>query len=258
MEKINFNKVLSDLHDSIGKQTLHNNYDTVELLLANLNSIYGMLLLFEGDAQIIFPIRSIERAQKFMVLIHTISAFQFGTSISDMLIKGQYPEADALTRSLIETVAFAEYYKMNPDVAFQIVGNPENLPSRKTVFRFLAENGIYPSGGPKKAFERYNSAAHGNITSAALHWMEGSGNPQVTNIWIRGYNSKSFYEIARDQVIPLLGIQQIFRDIFIDEENVSRETPWLKYWILGHNRELIMRIFPEIEMPDKDNNGNHV
>jgi len=251
MESLNYKVVLTDLQNSIIKQTLQNDYEIIELLVAHLNTIYGLMSIYGGAVPEIFPVRSADRAQKFMVLVHTISAFQFGSSIMDMLISGQYPEADALTRSLIETVAFAEYYKNNPKIAYDSVNDVKNLPYRSTVFRFLAKSGKWPSNGPENAFKRHNVAAHGNITSVTSHWMKSSGIPQITEIWLRRYNSKSFYEIARDQIIPLLGIQQIFRDVFIENDEITKETPWLKYWIVGHDRKQIMKLFPgDITIPD--------
>ena len=250
MEKLNFKIILTELQNSISKETLRCNNDIIQLLIANINSIYGLLSIFDGKIPEIFPIRSADRAQKFMILIHSFSAFQFSSSIFDLLLNGQYPEAAALTRSLIETVAFAEYDKSNPDIAHDSLLDTRNLPKRKTIFRFLAKNGNWPNGGPERAFERYNYAAHGNIAAVTSHWMKSSGTPQITEIWLRKYNPTSFFEISRDQMIPLLGIQEIFRKVFIKEDETINNFSWHNYWVLGHNRDLIMRLFPEIIIPE--------
>jgi len=259
MDLLNYKVVLLDLQNSIANETVAENREAVELIAANLNSLYGLLITRDGAQSDVFPITSRGRAVKFMVIMHTIVAFQFGSTIFDHLINGQYAEAAALLRPLIETVAFTEYYSANPDIALASVKNVASLPTRSTVFRFLAKDGKWPQCGPKKAFERYNQATHAHIAYVMQHWAEtNEGTPQISRFWLRKYNRDSFIRISRDIFIPLFGAQQIFRATFIDEASLTGEESWQPFWKVGHKRSVMSRLYPGLrlgEVPSSKSNA---
>jgi len=258
MSELNFKKDLSDIEQWVLERTIQENNEAVQLLASLLNTVYGLLLDHAmGEISSIFPIRNPERAKRFMTLALSMSALQIGSTIFDCLIKGRYSEAGALTRSLIETAAFAEYYFLNPDQAYQVVTNPESLPSRKAVFNHLRRKGSWPKGGPKKVFERYNSAAHLELADSIRHWSKASGKPQVTEMWIRGYSQESFSSISRDQIIPLLGIQEFFRKLFVDEDSSTGQETWRFYWEYCHDADLIKKNYPGMSFGPKDRIPRH-
>ena len=234
------------MQNSIADQTLDEHYEKIELIAANLNSLYGLLSTLNGSLPNIFPIKSKERAQKFMVIAYSINSFHFASTINDLLINGQYPEASALVRSLIESVAFAEYCFHKPDSAYMIVKDFNSLPKRKAIFRFLKNRGNYPKGGPRQKFEHYNLPTHGALDTTMSHWTHVDDDERTTQIWIRRYNSESFRKISRDIFVPLLGIQELFRALIIDDSQSTNEESWKNYWDLGHDREKTGRAYPSL------------
>jgi len=244
--KANYNKELNKLHDDIASQTLKNHLEAIEVIAAQLNSIYALLCTIEDPMHDVLPVKDKERASKYMVILYSISAFHFGSTIFKLSINGQYPEAGALVRSLIESVSFAEYYYQNSNEAFKIVSDIEGLPNRKTVFKFLKERGHYPQGGPRPSFEKYNPHAHGNIQAVTSHWTYSDDKTSTSHIWLRRYNAESFKMISKDIFIPLLGIQELFRKSYIDEDKYTHEDTWRINWEASHNKEKINRVFPSI------------
>ena len=247
MDNLNFKKELLDLQNSIADQTFAEHYEKIELVAANLNSLYGLLSTLNGSLPSVFPVKSKERAQKLMVIVYAINSFHFASTINDLLINGQYPEASALVRSLIESVAFAEYYFHKPDSAYMIVKDFNSLPKRNAIFRFLENHGNYPKGGPRQKFEYYNLPAHGSLDSTMSHWAHVDDEEKTTYIWIRRYNSESFRKISKDIFVPLLGIQELFRASIIDDSQSSNEESWKIYWELGHDRGKIGKAYPSLE-----------
>jgi hypothetical protein len=89
MDKLNYGMEFRKLHDSIADETLKENYAAiVELLAAHLYTIYGLISSYDSEIPDIFPVRSVERAQKLIIYLYAISSCQVGSSICDMLIKG--------------------------------------------------------------------------------------------------------------------------------------------------------------------------
>ncbi len=246
MAKLDYKGELLKLESDIIKKTIRENKDAVELILANINSLYGLISVLHGPNDYIFPITTIERSKKFLVVFYSISAFQLSSSIFDLAFCGKYPEASVLMRSLIETVGFAEYYFINPPNPKLLTKNMANLPKRQIIFKYLEKHGHWPKGGPRSKFEEYNSAAHGDISSVSRHWAVATGEPQTTYIWLRKYNQMSFHELIRDMMVRLIAINQIFRDTFADQVEQNRDKSWFQYWELGHNRKMIKRIFPDL------------
>jgi len=243
---VNYNKELNELHEDIASKTLNNHRETMEVIATQLNSIYALLCTIESPMNDVLPVRDKERASKFLVILYSISAFHFGSTIFKLSINGQYPEAGALIRSLIESVSFAEYYHQKPNEAFKIASDVESLPKRKSVFKYLKYSGQYPKGGPRVSFEKYNPHAHGNIESVTSHWAYSEDKTSTSHIWLRRYNPESFKMITKDIFIPLLGIQEIFRKSYIDEDKYTHEDAWRITWEASHNREKINRVFPSI------------
>lgn len=244
MLELNYKSDLRQLEDAIADKSYSEHTGELEILLANVNCLFGLLMTREGAQADIFPINAPQRAVKFLVSAYAMNIFNMISTIVDLLMIGKYTEAGSLIRSLIENVAYSEYYSQLPDVAMQIVSNIESLPSKTAVFRHLATHGRWPLGGPRRSYERHNMAAHGNIAYALSHIAEAYGTPQATHMYLRRYNGESFTRISRACLGPLFGIQQIFRDVF-DLDNQSPSTvAWSRYWDIGHNRERIRELFP--------------
>ena len=247
MEALNYKAELIQLENTITDRTLGENPEAVQLLAANLNTLYGMILSREGLQSDVFPITSPERAVRFKVSVYSMAAFQFSSSIVDNLLTGRYSEAAALIRSLVELVAFSEYFMLSPKVAYSAVRDISSLPTRTVVFRKLAKEGHWPVGGPKKAFERYNQSAHAHIAFVLQHSaVAEDGPPSVSRIWLRRFNQDSFHRLACDTLLPLFGMQEIFRLVFFDHSSQSHSEQWVPYWRVGHNRSVIARVFPSI------------
>jgi hypothetical protein len=246
MTQLNYKNELIKLENDIVEKTLANDKDTVELIAANLNSLYGLISILHGSNSYIFPITTEARSQKFLIMLYSITAFQLSSSILDLSLSGKYPEASTLMRSLVETVGFAEYYFLNPPSPKLISGKISDLPKRQTVFKYLSKHGNLPKGGPKGKFEEYNDAAHSDIWSMSRHWPEAIGEPQTTYIWLRKYNGLSFHELMRDMIVRLIAINQIFKDVFQEQIDQNEDKSWFQYWQLGHDHETINRIFPDL------------
>jgi len=247
MTELNYKKSLLEYEESITNQTLQEHIEVIQYLLASINSLYGLLCTLQNPLVDIFPVNSPDRASKSLIVIYSMSAFQFSSTILDLLIKGQYSEAGGLIRSLIESVAYAEYFSLLPDVALSVAKDGKSFPGISTVFKFLKNKGKWPAGGPIKAYQRYNPAAHAGLNYILPLWTESSGTPQVTKMWIRKYNSSAFLKIAKELVIPLLGIQDIFRRRLVDSGKPIGNEFWQGYWTVGHNVEKIERLFPDIK-----------
>ena len=246
---MNYKQDLTGLENQIAKRTLHDNPEAVQLLLANLNTVYGMMLAREGAQPDVFPVNSPERAVKFMVGVYGMGAFQFGSSIMDHMLNGRYPEASALLRSLIELVGFSEYFMLSPDIAYSSVREISALPSRTAVFRKLSKEGRWPVGGPKKSFERYNHPAHAHIAYLLQHTAEAEdGPPSVTRIWLRRFNQESFHRLARHTLMPLFGLEEVYLRVFFDKPPESETGEWTSYWRVGHDRSVIARVFPSMNI----------
>ncbi len=252
IEKLNYNKELNELHDGIATLTLKDHRETIEVIAAQLNSLYGLLDIIDSLINDVLPVKNKEQASKLLVILYSISAFHFGSTIIKLTINGQYSEAGALVRSLVESVSFAEYYYQNNNEAYKIVADIESMPKRKSVFRFLEDKGCYPKGGPKDLFEKYNPSAHGNIESVVSLWVYVDEKTNTSHIWLRRYNPESFQMITKDIYIPLLGIQEILRKSIIDESKYTHKDVWRIYWEVSHNRENINRVFPSIVIGKKD------
>ena len=251
IEKLNYSKELNDLHNDIAEKAINCHHYAIEVIAAQLNSLYGLLGTIENSMNDVLPVKNKECASRLLVILYSISAFHFGSTILKLSINGQYPEAGALVRSLVESVSFAEYYYQNHIEAYKIISDIESMPKRNTVFRFLMNKGCYPKGGPKYLFEKYNSSAHGNIETVVSHWVYVDEKTNASHIFLRRYNHDSFKMILKDVYIPLLGIQEVFRKAIIDEDKYSHEDAWRIYWEVSHNREKIKKAFPSIEI-DKE------
>jgi hypothetical protein len=247
MKTLNYKVELIQLENTITERTHKENPEAVQLLAANLNTLYGMIHSREGLQPDVFPITSPERAVRFMVSVYSLAAFQFSSSIVDNLLTGRYSEAAALIRSLVELVAFCEYFMLSPKVAYSVVREISALPTRTVVFRKLVKEGRWPVGGPKKAFERYNQSAHAHIAFVLQHnAVAEDGPPSVSRIWLRRFNQGSFHRLASDTLLPLLGIQEIFRLVFYDHSSKFHSEQWAPYWRVGHDRSVIARVFPSM------------
>ena len=67
MAKLNYKNELLKLESDIIEKTIRENKDVVELISANLNSLYGLISVLHGPNDYIFPVTTIERAQKQML-----------------------------------------------------------------------------------------------------------------------------------------------------------------------------------------------
>lgn len=248
MSKLNYKQDLTRKENSISAKTLEENKDIVELIVANINSLYGLLSVLNGSQENIFPINTDERSKRFLVMIYSMSSFHISSSISDHALSGRYPEAAILMRSFIESVGFAEYYYLNPPSHRLLTTDISKLPSRQIVFKYLKKYGKMPLGGPQKSYSRYNESAHADIKSVTTYWAEAKDEPKISLFWIRRYHYESFYKIMRDLLIPLIAIKQIFRETFKLEINKNEDKSWSQYWAIGHDRGRINRLFPEIQL----------
>ena len=253
-KSLNYYSELSLHENEIFKKTIRKNRKKIDIFTANLNSLFGMISNQEGSRPDIFPMDTPEKAVRFFVYIQSMASFKFASTIFKQLTIGQYSEAETLIRTFIELVAYGEYYSLNPEHSFNTIKNVKLIPNRNTVFRFLKKHGSYPPGGPKESFFKYNNAAHGHIANILEHTTKSIGEKQFASyIWLRRYNQDSFDRLSHDILIPLFGIQEVYRRIFFPNKQMIENENWYPYWKAGHNLSVLSELFPTMRFGKQEN-----
>jgi hypothetical protein len=129
IEPVIYTEELSKLENAIYSKTLLENPELVKLIHDNINCLYGMLCSHPNRRDDIFPVNSKERAVKLLITIYTTTIFQFSSTILFQALSGKYSEAQSLHRSLIELVAFCEYYSLNSSSSYNATIN-NSIPER--------------------------------------------------------------------------------------------------------------------------------
>ncbi|MFB0552515.1 MAG: hypothetical protein ACETWQ_04285, partial [Phycisphaerae bacterium] len=192
----------------------------------------------------VYPVNSNIRAQRWIVLLYSSSAFLYANTTLDLALRGHYLEAEGTLRSLLETVAFEEYFSMNLEECLAFFNSMKGMPKRKRVFKYLKDKGIYPKGGPENVIARFHASAHSNIHARMRSWLLKDSDEKIIGFRIHQFDSDSIKRITHHLVMPLVGCHQILYQAFQPKMEQSQEIQ--TKWNLGRPFELIRQEFPDL------------
>jgi len=229
------------IFDQTGKEHLLK----VRLCVGLVALLYEMLLVLEGDPlPEVYPVNNNERAQRWLILVYSSSAFLYANTALDLAVRGHYLEGESVLRSLLETVALAEYFSKNRGQCFGFFSSGKGMPDMKRVFAFLSKHGQYPKGGPEKVIARFHASAHSNIHTRMRAWLLTDQGGHLRGFRVHQYHSESFVRIAHHLVMPLLASHQILFEAFEAKMAASREVQ--AKWNAGRPFHLIKQEFPDL------------
>ncbi len=229
---------------AIFEETLKKNEVKVRLCTGLTALLYEELALIEGELPEVFPASNDERVQRLLILFYFSSAFQYGLSSFDLAVRGHYVESESLMRSLLETVAFAEYFHLNKEECMAFFSSRKGAPNRKRVYRFLEQSGHFPRGGPEKVIARFHDSAHSNIISRIRTWAVRGEMEEFLGFTTHRYDSESLERVAYHLIMPLLGTQQFLYESF--EDRLSASIDFGAMWDAARQMELIKQEFPDL------------
>jgi len=230
---------------AIFDQTGKEQHLKVRLCVGLVALLYEMLCVLEGDPlPEVYPVDDNERAQRWLVLVYSSSAFLYANTTLDLAVRGHYLEAESVLRSLLETVAFAEYYSKNGGQCLGFFSSRKGIPDTKKVFAFLRKYGQYPKGGPEKVIARFHASAHSNIHARMRSWLLTGQSGEPLGFRVHQYHAESFVRIAHHIIMPLLGCHQILFEGFQSKMAVSKEVQ--AKWNAGRPFKLIKQEFPDL------------
>jgi hypothetical protein len=239
------NRDVMESEYAIFEQTGREQNRKVRLCVGLVALLYEMLTVLEGDPlPEVYPVNSDERAQRWLVLVYSSSAFLYANTALDLAVRGHYLEAEAVLRSLLETVAQAEYFSKRRGGCLGFFSSRKGMPDMKKVFTFLRANGQYPKGGPEKIIARFHSSAHANIHSRMRSWALRDANGGLVGFRVHQYHSESFVRVAHHLVMPLLGCHQILFEAFEERMAASKEVR--AKWNAGRPFDLIRQEFQDL------------
>ncbi len=229
---------------TIFEQTLEQYEKKVRLCTGLIALLYEELLLLEGNLPEVFPVNNDERAQRFLILFYSSSAFQYSSASFDLAARGRYIESESLMRSLLETVAFVEYFHLKKDECLAFFNSRKGAPDRRRVYKFLRVSGQFPQGGPEKVIARFHDSAHSNINSRIRTWAVKDDSGSFVGFITNRFDSDSLVRITHHLVMPLLGVQQFLYAAF-EERLVGSEDLTAK-WNMTRQKDLIKQEFPDL------------
>ena len=207
--------------------------------------LYEQLLILEGSQlPEVYPISDNARARKFLTLVYASSAFLYSSAIMDLAARGRYLESECLMRSLLETVAFTEYFNLNEEECLSFFKSRKGIPNNKKVYEFLRNHGQFPQGGPEKVIARFHASAHANIFARMQSWIIRDSKGNFVGLHTHKFDSDSFVRVLHHLIMPLIGIQQFLYDAF--ESRMSTSIELTAKWQLARNMDLIKKEFPDL------------
>ena len=158
------NKDIMESEYEIFAQTSNSHEKKVRICAGLVALLYEQLLVLEDNPlPETYPVDNDLRAQSWLILVYSSSAFLYANTTLDLALRGHYLEAEATLRSLLETIAFAEYFSMNLHECLSFFNSKKGMPDKKKIYKYLKNNGKYPKGGPEKIIARFHASAHSNI-----------------------------------------------------------------------------------------------
>ena len=207
--------------------------------------LYELLLRVDGDAlPEVYPVNTDQRAKRFLTLVYSSNAFLYSSSTLDLAFRGRYVEAEAILRSLIENVAFEEYFSKNLGECLSFFDSLKGIPNKKMIFRFLEKHGEFPKGGPEKVIARFHASAHANIHSRMKSWLLYDDANRIVGFRVHQYDSDAFVKISHHLIMPLLGTHQFFYEAFKDRLKDDEDLHYK--WNLGRPFKQIKMEFPDL------------
>lgn len=207
--------------------------------------MYEQLLLLEGkNLPEVYPINTDQKAQRFLILTYASSSFLYSSALFDLASRGRYLESEALMRSLLETVAFAEYFSLNEKECLAFFNSRKGIPEHKKVYNFLKNHGKFPQGGPEKTIARFHSSAHANLFARMKSWIMKDEAGNIMGFHTHQFDSDSFVRIAHHLIMPLIAIQQFLYEAF--EFHMSNNDELTIKWNSARRMELLLQEFPDL------------
>ncbi len=230
---------------AIFEQTTQVHERKVRLCSGLIALLYEQLqVLEEKTLNEVFPVNNDEQAQRFLILAYASSAFLYSSALLDLAVRGRYIESEALMRSLLETVAFAEYFINKQTECFAFFNSRKGIPNRKRVYKFLKENGQFPEGGPEKVIARFHDSAHANIHTRMRTWAIKDQDGKLLGFHTHKFDSDSIVRITHHLIMPLLGIQQFLYQAFEDRMLTSQDIA--VQWQMARPIKIIQKEFPDL------------
>lgn len=239
------NREVMESEYAIFEQTGKEHELKIRLCVGLVALLYEQLLVLEGDPlPEVYPVNSDERAQRWLLLTYCSSAFLYANTAVDLAVRGHYLEAEAILRSLLETVAFAKYFSKNRGECLRFFSSGRGMPDKKEVFSFLNKHGDFPKGGPERVIARFHASAHSNLHARMRSWVIRDEEERLTGFRIHQYDTESFVRVAHHLVMPLLGCHQLLYEAFESKMAVSEEVQ--AKWNAGRPFKLIRQEFPDL------------
>lgn len=232
---------------AIFEQTGIEHQKKVQICSGLIALLYELLLCFEGDVlPEVYPVTSDNRARKWYTLVYSSNSFLLSTSVIDLALRGRYQEAGAIMRSFLENAAMLEYVDKNSTGLLSTFKSKKRVPSLKNALAYLAVNGQFPVGGPRKMISRFHDSAHANILERMRSWIMRDEDGSITGFHIHQYDSESFERICHHMIIPLLAAHQIMYSAFEEKINLNRNLDLWAKWQLAREIESILEQFPDL------------
>jgi len=236
---------LIESENSIFEHTIKTHEMKIRICTGLVALLYEQLLFFEGEKlDEIYPLTNDTRAKRWLILVYASSAFLYSSAIMDLATRGRYLESEALMRSLLETVAFAEYFYLNENECYPFFKSAKGIPKKRKVFKFLQENGRFPQGGPENVIVKFHASAHANINSRMKHWFLKDKNNKIIGFHVHKFDSESLIQILQNMIMPLLGIQQFLYNSF--KNRMSESIDLKAKWQIARNMKQIQNEFPNL------------
>jgi hypothetical protein len=250
------NRDIMESEYAIFEQTTKERESKVRICVGLIALLYEQLLILNGDPlPEVYPVNSGIRAQRWLVLVYSSSAFLYSNTTLDLAVRGHYLEAEGTLRSLLETVAFAEYFSLNTRECLSFFESGKGIPNSKKIFSYLNKHGQFPKGGPEKTIARFHSSAHSNIHSRMRSWLLRDGD-KIIGFRVHQFDAESINRITHHLVMPLLGCQQILYQAFRPKMEKSKEIQ--TKWNLGRPFHLIKQEFPDLWFILKENSAEKI
>jgi hypothetical protein len=238
------NRDIMESEYAIFEQTTRERESKVRICVGLIALLYEQLLVLNGDPlPEVYPIDTDIKAQRWIVLVYSSSAFLYSNTTLDLAVRGHYLEAEATLRSLLETAAFAEYFSMNTPECLTFFKSGKGIPNSKRIYSYLDKYGQFPKGGSEKIIARFHSSAHSNIHSRMRSWLLRDGD-KIIGFRVHQFDAESIDRITHHLVMPLLGCQQILYQAFKHKMERSQEIQ--AKWKLGRPFHLIKEEFPDL------------
>lgn len=239
------NKDIMESEYAIFEQASKGYERKVRICVGLIALLYEQLVVLDGDPlPEVYPVNSDIRAQRWIILVYSSSAFLYSNTTLDLALRGHYLEAEGTLRSLLETVAFAEYFSLNMNECLNFFNSKKGMPNSKKVYKYLKDNGMYPKGGPEKVIARFHASAHSNIHSRMRSWLLKDDDDKIIGFRIHQFDPDSIERITHHLVMPLLGCHQILYQAFQPKMEKSPEIQ--TKWNLGRPFDLIKQEFPDL------------